>query len=316
MSVTSTSSVSTIGMTREEWLQYRKRGIGGSDAAAVIGASRWKSPFSVYADKIGLELPEPSSFVLELGNVLEQYVADRFVRESGMRVRKCNRTYTSKSYPFMMANIDRVIVGDNAGLECKTTTRNNSADWDSGDVPPEYYWQCMHYMVVLGYDHWYLAVLFRDTGEFRWFRIDRDEEQISLLIQAELAFWFDHVCKRVPPPTSGLKDETDALSALYPGELSSPDVTDLTDITDLLAHRSRLCDQAKQMDKLIESIDQQIKRRMETSQEGRAGATRIYWRPVTSRRVDSKLLAANYPEIYKAVAKPITSRRFEVKEAK
>lgn len=309
-------SVSTLCMSRDDWLTYRKRGIGGSDAAAIIGANRYRSPFLVYADKVGLGLPEPDSPVLELGNVLEPYVADRFARESGMRVRRSNRTYTSRAYPWMMANVDRVIVGDNAGLECKTTTRNNNADWDAGEIPPEYYWQCMHYMAVLGYDHWYLAVLFRDTGEFKWVRIERDEEQVSLLIQAEQAFWEAHVMRRVPPPTSGMKDETDALSALYPGEMSRPDVTDLTDITDMLAHRTRLNAQIKQMQTLSDSIDQQIKRRMETSQEGRAGSYRIYWKPVSSHRVDSAMLKRDYPEIYKAVAKETTSRRFEFKEAK
>lgn len=151
-------------MERIEWLKERKKGIGGSDAASIIGLNPYKSAFQVYLDKIG-ELPEKEdNEAMRQGRDLEDYVAQRFMEKTGKKVRRNNSILYHPEYQYILGNVDRVVVGEKAGLECKTI--NNSYgkyNLNNGEYPVYYYVQCMHYLAVTGYDKWYLAVL--DLGK-------------------------------------------------------------------------------------------------------------------------------------------------------
>lgn len=110
-----------IPQTEEEWLAQRSTGIGGSDAGAILGMNKWKSPYTLWAEKTG-KLPKEtkSTEAMRIGTDLEDYVAKRFSEAEGKRVQRSSFSYQSSEYPWMLANIDRKIVGENAGLECKT----------------------------------------------------------------------------------------------------------------------------------------------------------------------------------------------------
>ena len=195
---------STAGMERAAWLKLRRQGIGGSDAAAILGLNPYKSPLAVYADKRGLSDDAPDTETLRQGRDFEAYVADRFAEETGKRVRRCNQILQHPDHPWMLANVDRLVVGERAGVECKCVGIGNKVDFEGGAVPPTFYWQCMHYLAVTGLDRWYLAVL--PLG--RWvspyiFEIERDEERIGELTAREEAFWRDHVLAGVPPLPMG-----------------------------------------------------------------------------------------------------------------
>ena len=115
-------TISTVKMSREEWLEERRKSIGGSDAAAVIGMSRFASPYTVWMDKTG-RLPEKEDTeAMRIGRDLEEYVAKRFEEASGKKVRRCNYIIRNPAYPWAHADIDRRISSENAGLECKTTS--------------------------------------------------------------------------------------------------------------------------------------------------------------------------------------------------
>ena len=108
-------------LSHDEWLALRRKGIGGSDAASIMGVSAYSSPYRVWADKTGRLEPLEDNEAMRQGRDLEAYVAERFTEATGKKVRRNNYMIFSKKYPFMLANIDRLIVGENAGLECKTT---------------------------------------------------------------------------------------------------------------------------------------------------------------------------------------------------
>ena len=177
----------TNAMSREKWLQERKKGIGGSDAAALLGLNPYVSPYALWAEKTN-RLPEKDdNEAMRQGRDLEQYVADRFMEATGKKVRRKKTMLRNLAYPFAHANIDRWVVGENAGLECKTTSIINLKKFKNGEYPAAYYCQCMHYMAVTGADRWYLAVLILNQG-FHHFVIERDEEEIAALMQAEQEF--------------------------------------------------------------------------------------------------------------------------------
>lgn len=204
----------TKGMTREEWLAARKQGIGGSDAGAILVMNPYKSAFDVYADKLGLTEPKPDTEAMRQGRDLEEYVAKRFEEHTGKRVRRENHIIHNSDYPFALANIDRAVIGEKAGLECKTTKCLNLKRYKNGEFPEEYYCQCVHYMMVTGFDKWYLAVLVFGS-DFMVFEIERDEEEIAALAEAERKFWENHVKARVPPAPDGSAGTDDVISAVY-----------------------------------------------------------------------------------------------------
>ncbi|CDF42379.1 putative uncharacterized protein [Roseburia sp. CAG:182] len=130
--------ISTAGMEREEWLRQRKNGIGGSDAGAVCGLNPYVSPVQVYLDKISDKISDYDNEAMRQGRDLEEYVARRFTEATGKKVRRANMIYGNSKYPFMFANVDRFVVGENAGLECKTASAYNSDKWENDEIPPHY----------------------------------------------------------------------------------------------------------------------------------------------------------------------------------
>mgnify|MGYP001259607715 CR=1 FL=1 len=208
--------VNTKDMPREEWLQWRKKGIGGSDVAAICGMSRFSSPLEVYLDKIG-ELPEKEETPrMKAGRKLEPLIAEWFSEETGYKVMRQNSIFQHPQYPFMLANIDRWLPGQNAGLEIKNTSEYNRQDWFDGQteiIPTEYQLQANHYMAILGAERWFIAVLI-GGWDFQWRMIERDERLIQSLITIEENFWNNHVLAKVPPAPNA--QDTDLLNAMYP----------------------------------------------------------------------------------------------------
>ncbi len=149
----------TTGMSNEEWLRLRKTGIGGSDAGSICGVNPFGSPMKVYYDKTSSSVEELDNEAVRQGHDLEDYVAQRFMEATGLKVRRSNFMYRSTEYPFMIADVDRLVVGEDAGLECKTASAYNTDKWKDGNIPLHYIMQCYHYMAVTGKRTWYIAAV-------------------------------------------------------------------------------------------------------------------------------------------------------------
>ena len=107
--------------SHEDWLSLRSKYIGGSDAAAVVGMSPFSSPYSLWAEKTG-KIPEfEGNLTTEVGSYLEEFVAKLFERETGKKVRRKNRMLINTDYPWAFGDVDRMVVGEKAFLEIKTT---------------------------------------------------------------------------------------------------------------------------------------------------------------------------------------------------
>lgn len=187
---------------RVAWERVRNSGIGGSDVACIMGLNPWKSAYALYAEKHGDVEPEDLSnneFVY-WGTVLEQVVADRFCELTGKKVRKCG-TLQDESYEFMLANVDRLVVGENAGLECKTANGFKSKDWDGDELPDSYYCQCQWYMMITGCEKWYIACLI-GGNHFVWKEIPRNDEFISDMRAQAIIFW-NNLQNDIPPEVDG-----------------------------------------------------------------------------------------------------------------
>ena len=150
--------VSTLNMEKSEWLKYRKQGIGGSDAGAVCGFNPYRTALQVYQDKTTDETEEIDNEAMRQGREFEDYVARRFAEATGKKVRRANAMFYDEANPFMLADVDRLVVGENAGLECKTASPYMADKCKDGRIPLSYQIQCCHYMSVCNAKAWYIAV--------------------------------------------------------------------------------------------------------------------------------------------------------------
>ena len=151
--------ISTLNLSKEDWLRYRKCGITGTDAGAILGVNPYRSAFQVYCDKNSETIENIDNEAMRQGRDLEDYVAQRFTEATGLKVRRANAIYQSEEHPLLLADFDRLIVGQKAGLECKTVSPFSADKWADGKIPAHYLAQVDHYLAVSGFDCWYVAAL-------------------------------------------------------------------------------------------------------------------------------------------------------------
>ncbi len=308
--------VSTANLPKEEWLALRKQGIGGSDAGAICGLNPYVSPMKVFLDKTSDVYEDTDNEAMRQGRDLEEYVAKRFMEETGKKVRCCNYMLACDDldYSFMQANVDRMITGENAGLECKTASAYSTGTWQDGKIPPHYLCQCYHYMAVTGCDAWYLAVVVLGK-DFLWFRIERDEEVINNLKDIERRFWFDHVLANIPPDPDG----SDATEAYFKQRyaVADPEKSVIlgSEYTEKFKRYEEISDLMKKLEQEKRTIEEEAKAFMDDAELGYADGYTVSWKAYESERLDSKALKAEKPEIYGEFVKTINSRRFMIKAA-
>ena len=299
---------------REAWLKVRNDSIGGSEAAAIIGMNPWKSAYTLWLEKTGQSQQEDISDneCVHFGTILEQVVADEFCRREGKKVRKCG-LFRSNKYPFMTASFDRLLVGEDAGLECKTSNAFKREEWDEGEIPPNYYVQCQHYMLVSGLPRWYIACLIGGNHFVSWV-VERNDDDIAALEQAEIAFW-DKVQRHIMPEVDGSESSTDSLKKMYKGGQAEP-VMLPQESMDLLKRLDELKALKADIDSQTKDIQNKLCAMLGDNEIGIIGEgdneRKITWKTVNGRvTIDSKKLKKDLPDVFEKYSKKSAdSRRF------
>lgn len=325
------SVTSTRDMTRDAWLEARRSGIGGSDAAALVGMNPWATPWTVWADKMGIAAEKEETEAIRLGRDLEPYVAERFTEASALQVRRVNAILRNPAYPVALANIDRRIVGESAGLECKTTSAWHTKEYRGGTFPDRFYAQCVHYLAVTGWDRWYLAALVLGEGLHIYQMVRNpdeptptwcegsvyvDDQEIDSLMLAEAGFWEKYVAAKTPPPVDGDPSTTKAIQTAR-GEPQDEDV--LLDLADGVTIKSYidLRAQKQALEREMERCKQSILLSLGTASKGHTGSYSVSCDTSTRRSLDTKLLHDTFPTLnLDPFYKVSTSQRFTVKERK
>lgn len=304
---------------RDEWLKVRNMGIGGSDASVIMGLNSYKSPYQLWLEKIGEAAPEDltgNPFVY-WGQKNEANIAAWFNEETGKKVQRLG-TLRNKEYPFMIANVDRTVIGENAGLEIKTAGVSQYKKWKGDEIPDAYYCQCLHYMAVTGADYWYIAVLI-GGNDARWKRIERNEDDIKALIEAEADFWHK-VEMKTAPEVDGSLSCAKALAGRYEGtpgtEIPLPDNAD-----SIISQINQDTDIMERLKEQITLNQNRLKEMLGDNEAGTVGSWRVTWKNTTPRESLSlsglKKKAPDTYDLMKAqgfitLGKP--SRRFMIKE--
>lgn len=304
------TKISTAGMSREDWLAERRNSLGGSDIGAVLGMSRYATPYTVWAEKTGHLPPREDNEAMRQGRDLEQYVAERFMERSGKKVQKYNYLLRSAAAPYLHASIDRRVQGERSGLECKTASALSMKLYAGGEFPESYYAQCVAYLAVTGWERWYLAALVLNRA-FYIYQITtvRDDavpdwcessvyvapEEIETLKRCAVRFWEAHIIPDAAPAPDGSQADAGALKAVYPEDNGG--TVELFGRDGMLEDYFRLCEEKSRVQRQLDAIKQAIQADMGESGGAVCRGARVSWTTQTRRTLDAKLLQKAHPEI-------------------
>ena len=247
------------------WLDQRNLGIGGSDVAAIMGLSPWKSPVEVWLEKTG-RADAPDLSVREsvaMGTELESDVLEMYKRRHPeCRVQRVNAILTSNARPWAQASLDGIVRDPRKGwgvLEIKTGSRDS--EWAEG-VPIHYLTQVTHYLSVTGYAFADVAALIGDHGlHYHEYRVCLDEEDTQAVVEAVDEFWADFVEKNVMPPyVSALPSEGKAIYELYKRSDGEMEPDEATRTEELASRMAALSQQAKAITTEKTQISNELKR--------------------------------------------------------
>lgn len=307
--------LSTKDMTHEEWLKARQSGIGGSDAGTILGVNKWKSKTQLFFEKVNPELKQQvDNEFIYWGNVLEDVVAKEFETRTGKKVRKNNKMLRHPEHEFMLANLDRVIVGEKALLECKTTSQYNIDQWKDNEIPASYLCQIQHYMAVTGYEKAYIAVLC-GGNQFIWKEVPRDDELIEIIINAEKDFWYNNVLAGVIPEIDGSDATKDFLNHMYK-DIDETEVQLSDDVETLLTALEQVKQEEKELKELKTQYENKIKHILGNNLAGKTSGYQITWKPQVRKTLDTKKIREIYGEQLDPYYKETETRVLKIKQIK
>lgn len=309
--------VSTRGMDRAQWLEIRNRGIGSSDAAAAVGLNPYKSQLELWMEKTGRtspnDVPPDPDSPMYWGTLLEPYVATAYAQRTGQRVRRLNAVLQHPTFNYMLANIDREVVGcqDVQILECKTAGEFGSRLWKDG-VPEYVQIQVQHQLAVTGKQAADVAVLLCGQ-QLEVHRVERDEDVIGRLMILEARFW-ESVERDIAPPADGSESAGNALRQLYRGNDTtidfSGDETLSGQFAELVALRTELDAKEARAEVLKQAIQQAM---AEASRAIFRTGEATFKRASDGEVIDMKRLVDDYPDLVKKyTTRRPGSRRFRI----
>ncbi len=305
--------VKTNNLNREEWLQYRTCGIGGSDVSALAGINPFKSAHQLWLEKTGqIEPEETDSEYAHFGTLLEPIVRKEFTERTGIKVRQKHMLLQSEEYPFMLADLDGVIRepdGEMAVFEAKTASAYKQDVWEDG-VPAPYILQVQHYMAVTGAKRTYVAALV-GGNHFYHHVVERDEELIGKIIAMEKYFWETYVVGGMEPVPDGSEATTDYFNRRF--AKSDGTTVHLPDeVLPVCAEYERLSEELKKLETAKAAAANQLKFYLKEAETGIVGDKTVTWKQVSRSGVDTKRLKAEEPEIYKNFLTQSSYRRLMV----
>lgn len=302
-----------------DWHRQRQSGIGGSDAAAVLGLNPYKSLVQVYLEKIGEYNKMVDNRFVYWGSKLEDMIAKEFQKQTQLKVRRNNFILQSRDYPFMMGDIDREGIdseGNHFVLECKSTSNWNSKQWENeDDIPLPVTMQVVHYLIITNYSYGWVAVLI-GGNDFRIKKIERDAELEKIIIEKESHFWKEYVEKKQLPPVDGTSASTDILNKMYPQAEAVSSINLKSENKQHIERRFQIVNEINTLKYEKDEIDNKLKQELQDNEVGILDNYRVSWKNITSNRFNAKQFKIDKPEMYEQYLKQSNYRKFDIREIK
>lgn len=282
-------------MTSTATVEDRTQFIGGSEIAAILGEDPYTTALQVYERKVGLATEFEGNFHTRRGTRLEEVAAEEYAAKHGVKLHRVNARIVHKKYPFITARIDRRIVGQRKLTEFKVPFLGSFGKIKREGLHEGYIVQMQTYLGLTDYEEGDWGIFNADLWELLDFSIGADAKLYTLIEEAAVNFWTNHVEKRVPPPAVEADEERIEIKRIE-GELQTYEVTDpvLTEaIVDLR--------DARRIKKDAESLEDDAKARIvELAGEGKYGlykapGVNLTWGQQSRASFDKKALAGAKP---------------------
>jgi putative phage-type endonuclease len=291
-------------ISTESWLRMRKKGIGGSEVAALFGKSNYARPLSIYMDKLSDEVHEEENDFLEWGKTLEPIIREKFPAKfkkvTGVDIQAEEYPFLMQSIenPYMLADIDGLVepqqdykfslqVGDDeweeyfipagliGGMEIKTGTGFTAKNWKENSLPDNYYLQTQHYMAVTGLPYFFVVALIDKT--LLWRYVPRDEEIIAIVKTRVNQFWTENIIAKIPPAPIGSDIDTDVLKSLYSQEKQGK-FLDLSGMADKRIRYKSIAEEMKILKTEQDTIKQEFMAAMRDAEIAFVGDKKVSWK--------------------------------------
>lgn len=326
---------------RAAWLEWRGHGVGASDVAGIVGLSPWQSPWSIWAEKVGLSAGQDETRAMRFGKIMEPVLRDMFKQETGLYVRGEQTWCQHPDDPWMRCTVDgfvydgqdpdednRFLIHVNAATadfalgvyEAKTTSE---APWD--EVPVHYQCQASWAMAITGLPTCWFGVLHMAFGrpDFRVYQFDREGDDIARLVERCRTFWFDNVVAGIAPPADGHKATADALAGAWEVDDELFTLAGAHEQAVVSALHEMKAD-AKRIEAEIAQLENELKdclgasHALITSEVDGKGRPVVLatWKAQDRTTVDTKALRADLPDIAAKYESTTTSRVLRLKPIK
>ena len=306
-------------LSYNDWLQVRRSGIGGSDAAAALGMSRWKSTLELWQEKVsGQRQPHQENEAMIWGRIMEPIITKEFVRRTGLTVSPMRSMLQAADWPWMLADLDGLIEDPQRGtgiFEVKTASAYKQDEWGEDRCPDAYMLQLAHYMAVTDLSYAVICVLI-GGNKLQWATVDRDDELIVSLVQLEKQFW-QHVLTQAPPPIDGSSACAEMLVRKHPTSSNASPLILPTDADAWIRQYWQAKteeDAAGDRKRLAENRLKEVMKDHEraVSPDG----CQVTWKTIQSSRIDSARLKKEEPALFEKFATTSAMRRFSISEGK
>lgn len=307
--------IKTAELSKREWLNARKLGIGGTDISAIAGINRYKSKMEVYLEKTSEQELSEENEKMYFGKILESVVSNEFSkRNKNLKVKRVNAILKSKEIPFAIGNIDRLVrneKGEKGILEIKTVSEYMKDTWKDDEVPIEYMVQLQWYMFVSGTSYGYFGALIGGNRYIQKY-VKRDEELIEMLKEVALDFWGNNILKGVMPEVDGSYGSTRLLNNLY--RESNGGVIELgKEALQFINCREKLKEKVKEIEMEISECENSLKNLLGENEVGVVEDRRVTWKSYERKTLDSKALRKENIDVYNKYLNVSKYRKFDVK---
>jgi putative phage-type endonuclease len=299
----------------EEWVQERQNYIGGSDVAAILGQSSFKTPLQVFLRKQGLIDPVESTPIMEFGNVFEPVMAGYFEDITGLKTRRVNKPFIHEEYDFLRANIDRQILNgdgvEGTGLLELKSSNSHRLKVLGGQYPIEWEYQIQHYLNLTGYSYAYLFIYERDTCEFYSpIKIEPNKELIEEMTPMLIDWWQIHMISGKRPDPINEED----LLILYPDSSDGKVVEASPSARQSYKELKQVREEKSELKDRETELKNQLKQQLGDGERlVYKGQTLVTWKSYDRQRLDSTKLREEEPETYEQYLTESSYRRFSVK---
>ncbi len=295
-----------VANNRVKWLNVRKKGIGGTDISAIFGMNKFKSPMRLWQEKAGLIVDDfqEDTWRMYFGRKMEPIIADWFTEFTHKKVRRTG-IWCDSNCDYYLATPDRLVVGEDAGLEIKTADVHVAKDWADGGWPEQYWMQCQWYMGVMDVSTWYLVALIGGNDPVLR-AIQRDEAAIKNMRRTADVFWEcvqnQHFDERFLDGSDSTKQ---ALTQMYNKDLYGVDeVVLLPELNDIAAKLESLDANIKDLTAQKGELQNKVRMAMGNYQVADTGDYRFSWKEQKGRTTfDSKAFKADHEDLYSQYTK-------------